>query len=352
MENLTDRKQLTLFSAEPGQEHQREDALWRRSIPAQVFLNHFYGICYHLREAGEAHDLHKLPFFLNFRAHLDKGQLARLQKYLVNSWSAEYALRTTALLKDDAYQRNSLYWTFPQAYYSMYSGIQAFLLLQGLGHHHVDLIRREVGRLVVRGAYPDAIGFYAAGRYGDFKVFRLPLAKQQAVLHTIGREGEAQAHIGQFLRTTRSLRARSIRQRIQGDPDTALRSPKTGKVLTKFNEGHWEQLTWRLGYTTFFDLMARLQISSSHKEIERYVEAEIEFGLFHESLLEIVEYLNFVHETYVARALGLELYSKLIDTLPEYLRNSFVKERLQHKIVPVLKAAGLTVEDSRLGLTA
>jgi hypothetical protein len=60
----------------------------------------------------------------------------------------------------------------------------------------------------------------------------------------------------------------------------------------------------------FFDLLSRLQISTSHREIERFVEAEIDFTLFHNSLLNLVSYLNGIHESYVAKALGLEKYRK------------------------------------------
>jgi hypothetical protein len=96
-------------------------------------------------------------------------------------------------------------------------------------------------------------------------------------------------------------------------------------VLQKFSQDHWNQLTWRFGYTTYFDLLCRLRISANHREIERFVEAEIDFKLFHQSLLDVVEYLNCIHEAYVAKAMGLEAYRKMVTTLPSHLRDGFVK---------------------------
>ncbi|MEJ7661240.1 MAG: hypothetical protein WKG07_17375 [Hymenobacter sp.] len=173
-------------------------------------------------------------------------------------------------------------------------------------------MRREVGRLVVKNAYPRPVSFYAAGAYGDFSIHRLPLAGYKAGLHIASKEIDAQAQIGQFLRTTRKMKAQWTRAAGAGQPNTAIRSQKTGKPLDKWTAAHWQQITWRLGYTTIFDLLGRLRISQSSREIERYVEADIDFRLFHSSLLNIVSYLNGIHETYVAKALGLERYRQLV----------------------------------------
>jgi hypothetical protein len=262
-------------------------------------------------------------------------------------------LRSTAKLGDEQYLRNALHWTFPQAYYSIFAGVQAFLQTLGITGNNEELIRREIGRLVVKGYYPQPVAFYAAGHYGDFKVHRLPLAAYKPSLNLASKELEAQAQIGQFLRTTRRLRAQNIRQQVQNNPTTALRSKRTGEILHKFNASHWHQLTWRVGYTTFFDLLGRLKISANHREIERFVEAEIDFKLFHQSLLEIVNYLNGIHECYIAQAMGLETYQQMIAELPAHLANGFVKKRLEEKIIPVLNLVQPSApEESQLGLSA
>jgi hypothetical protein len=195
-----------------------------------------------------------------------------------------------------------------------------------------------VGRLVVRNAYPRAIGYYAAGAYQDFSIHRLPLAGYKTSLHIPEKEIEAQAQIGQFLRTTRKLQALAIRNQVQANSQTALRSPKTGKILNKWKPSHWQQITWRIGYTTLFDLLSRLRISSTNKEIDRFVEAEIDFKLFHESLLEIVSYLNGIHESYVAKAMGLDKYRQMVASLPPHLQEGFVAARLRDKIEPLFSS--------------
>lgn len=334
MKKVTDENILPLFA----EETKKEATVWKKSIPAQVFLNYFFSISYHLHHSDEA-GLQSLTFFREHFADLDDKDLEAVGKLLMTSWSTEYALRATAELGSEDYLRHALHWTFPQAYYTIFGGLQAFLYTLNIKTNNAEVARREVGRLVVRNAYPRAIGYYAAGPYQDFSIHRLPLAGYRASLHIPAKEIEAQAQIGQFLRTTRKLQALEIRRQVQANPQTALRSPKTGKILDKWNASHWQQITWRIGYTTLFDLLARLRISSTNKEIDRFVEAEIDFKLFHESLLEIVSYLNGIHESYVAKAIGLERYQQLVAALPAHLQQRFVAARLRDIIEPLFSSS-------------
>lgn len=319
------------------EDQKQAEETWRKSIPAQVFLNYFFAINYHIQQVDDAMGgLRHLPYFRAHQAELTEADVQAVTKMLHACWSTEYALRATAELGDEDYLRNALHWTFPQAYHTITAGLQAFLYTTGVRSNNPALVRREVGRLVVRNAYPRPISFYAAGAYGDFSIHRLPLAGYKAGLQIAGKEIDAQAQIGQFLRTTRTIKAKATRLQVQGNPNTALRSQKTGKVLDKWTPSHWQQITWRLGYTTLFDLLGRLRISQTSREIDRFVEADIDFSLFHDSLLNIVSYLNGIHETYVAKALGLERYEQLVAELPRHLQNSFVAERLRTRVLPQL----------------
>jgi hypothetical protein len=339
------------------QQQKLADENWRKSIPAQVFLNYFFAINYHIQENDDLlGGLQNLPFFRTHQAELSDGDVAAITKLLHTCWSTEYALRATAELGDENFLRNALHWTFPQAYHTVLSGLQAFLYTTGVHSSNSQLIRREVGRLVVKNAYPRPVSFYAAGSYGDFSIHRLPLAGYKAGLHIASKEIDAQAQIGQMLRTTRKMKAQWTRNQVQANPNTAIRSQKTGRPLDKWTAAHWQQITWRLGYTTIFDLMGRLRISESSREIERYVEADIDFSLFHSSLLNIVSYLNGIHESYVAKALGLERYRQLVAELPAHLQGTFVQERLRTRIEPLLSppspAAPAAVEPQQFRMAA
>ena len=333
MQQELETKIIPLFGdAEPKAMSETE----RKSIPAQVFLNYFHAINYHIEQTDAGNGLRHLPFFREHLTDLNDADQAEVVRLLHAGWSTEYALRATAELGDEAYLRNALHWTFPQAYHAIFAVLQAFLHTRGVKSRNAAVIAREASRLVVRNAYPRAMSYYAAGGYPDFTVQRLPLASYKPGLQLAHQELEAQAQIGQFLRTTRKQKALWTRQLVQANPNTALRSARTGQPLDKWKAQHWQQITWRLGYTTIFDLLGRLRISATSREIDRYVEADIDFKLFHDSLLRIVEYLNGLHETYVAKAMGIERYQQVIAELPVHLRDSFPAHRLQTVVSPNL----------------
>jgi hypothetical protein len=314
-----------------------EQEQWRKSIPAQVFLNHFFGIQRHILHLAPNYPLSKVPRFASFTPELTVEREAFAKKMLVQAWNTEYALRATAANGDEAYLKNALHWTFPQAYYCLLFGARAFLAVQSGLTTSEYAVRLRLGRAVTENWYPYPVSFAALGVPGHYSLRALPEGNRTPNLQLVDSPKESQAQVGQFLRTTRTMQAQALRRRRQSDPEKALRNASTGKVLTKFGRQHWTAVVSPLGPTTFFDLFSRLKISASHREIERFVEAAIDFRLFHHCLLETVEYLNTIHEAYVAKALGKEYYGEFVEQLPGYLRKGFVQKRYEEVVRPLLE---------------
>ncbi|WP_428655961.1 hypothetical protein [Runella sp.] len=320
---------------QPENQLTHADEQWRKSIPAQVFLNHFRGIDYHLRHMAGFYKIGRIGWFKTFRPKQEAERLEATKKWLLNAWNAEYTLRTTAANPDENFQKYALHWTFPQAYYSILYSAKAFLAIQGINVTNESAIRQIINGYVVRGWYPRSISFFADGSPGHYNLHNLPDSEEQALLLPIETPKQAEAHVAQFLKTTRNLYARAFRQRLQANPEKALRT-KTGKVLTKFDVRHWDQITKSMGVTTYFDMMGRLKVSGNQRELERFVEADINIPQFHHSLLNIVKYINFIHECYVAKAVGIDQYAQWVDSLPAYLHDGFMKQRLELNIRPLL----------------
>ncbi len=313
------------------------DEQWRKSIPAQVFLNHFRGIDYHIRHTAPLKEVSRVYFLQTFRPRHEEARLEATKKWLLNAWNAEYTLRSTAANPDANYQKYALHWTFPQAYYSILYSAKAFLAIQGINVALESAVRQIINGYVVKGWYPFSVSFYADGAFGNYSFHRLADTNEQALIQPIDTPKQAEAHIVQFLKTTRNLRARAFRQRLQANPDKALRT-KSGKILSKFGTHHWEEVAKGIGVTTYFDMISRLRVSATQRELERFVEADIDVPQFHQSLLNIVKYFNFVHECYVVKAVGVDQYQKWIGELPDYLREGFMKQRLEQGILPVLNS--------------
>jgi hypothetical protein len=295
---------------------------WRRSIPAQVFLNHFFGIHRHIEHMRYFRTLDQVARFRNFSPELTSGQEELAKRMLVQAWNTEYVLRKTAENRDETFHRNALYWTFPQAYYSIFFGAKAFLAVQGGTVSSETVARMRIGRLVTDNWYPASLAFGAIGYPGNFTLMGLPAGHATPALHLVDTPHEWQAQVGQFLRTTRTRHMQIARQRMQANPETALRT-KSGKVSTRFGAKEWREVARKVSPTTFLDLFARLKISSTHREIERFLEADIDFRLFHMCLFETVRYINSIHEAYVAKAMGEKRLAEFKRSLPEYLRSEF-----------------------------
>lgn len=317
-----------------NEQEKLQEEQWKRSIPAQVFLNHFAALNFHIQHTDDRYALRDVKYFNQIKPGRETDSDA-LRRLLYNAWSTEYALRSITGHGDVEFLRYALHWAFPQAFYSVFLSMQAYFSTLGLTDNNFDKLSREFGKMVANGAYPRAISFYADGHYGNFHLHRMRPVKFKPGLFPPAHHAEAEAQIGQFLFTTRKQKAINIRARVQANPQQALRSAKTGNILQKFGKAEWEQITWRMGNTSIMDLLGRLRLSANHHEIERFVHAQIDFQLFHEALCGIVYYLNFVHEGYIAKAIGFKNYQQLVETLPAHLKNSFVAERMQKFIAPL-----------------
>lgn len=189
---------------------------------------------------------------------------------------------------------------------------QAMLFALGAQVENEYVINRELGRLVVQNVYPRWAGFYASGSYGDFNVHRLPLSHYQPGLHIAREQISAQHTVWQGLRWARAVIAQRTRQRMQANPNTALCDPLTGKPLKHFGKQHWEQLTWRLGYTTIFDLLREI---ANHGWDYQHLDGDKQQELVRQ-LLGVVEQLN--------RATG-QVLSTLLETSIYAVINPFCR---------------------------
>jgi hypothetical protein len=267
-----------------------------------------------LRQVADSHPFACFPSMVM--------SMIQFEKLLLNSWSAEYALRITPAVNDKQYLQSSLHWTFPQAYYSILFSARAFLAAKLWPDSNPDVVARRVGRLVAAGYYPQSLSYYTVGAGKRYKVNRLP-PDQPLRVH---------------LDYTRDRMLKQEIHRVQCNPKTALRHPTTGAISKTLTIDQLRCIARNLGHTSFFDVMTRLRISSTDRDIERlYQEGEaFDVSLFHDYLLALVEHINSVHELYVLKAVGTEAYSDAVWKLPSYLRESFVNERFLKVLLPAL----------------
>lgn len=306
------------------------------SIPAQVFFNHFEAIYRNIDKDTEMNQITSLPFWKKFKPFMNDNRVNYIKTMLLNAWNTEFSLRGVAKTLDNQFINHLLHWTFPQAYFSIFYSTRALMGTQGIYTADENVLAYRMGNWIENGFYPVSLGYYSSGNYNDFKIHRLPKTDIQPSVDFLKGEEDVVSHIAQFLKTTRTLKAKKLREVIQSNEDTAIKSKKTGDPVLKFSKDDWAKITSELPVTTVLDLLGRLKYSESNREIERYLNANIAFDAFHESLIGIVYYINLVHETYLVKVLGLEAYQNLLNELPVYLQNGFAQERFNQLIKPQL----------------
>ena len=79
-------------------------------------------------------------------------------------------------------------------------------------------------------------------------------------------------------------------------------------------------------------MLYRLRIKANYRDIESFINADIDFKSFHSSLGELIYYLNFIHEGYIAKAIGIEKYEKILNNFPSHLSDDTAKERFENYI--------------------
>lgn len=308
------------------------------SIPARVTMGRFIALAHHLNYDQSARQLKTVPYFGQKLQRNHEADLKYVRRLLYNSWNTEYLLRASEQQSDD-YLRIALHWSFPQAYYCVYLNLHAFLVAKGINAKTHEGILRQFGSLVRHGAYPKAMSFHLMGELSEPSFVHLPhynpaLAKTTVELSPIRNIEEADTSIAGFLRTTRREKAELLKAERQSRKRNALKT-KDGRVRQSFQREHWKVITDRMGITTILDLLYRLRIKANYQDIDSFIQDRIDCRPFYTALREIIAYLNFVHESYTAKVIGVQQFERIVEDFPGKAEQQFVQNRLQRQIRPL-----------------
>lgn len=309
-----------------------------KSIPSKVFFNHFFSIIYCINSNDERFELKKISYYNSIKIKNESFDIEKVKKLLWNSWSTEYAYRIGEKIDNKEYYKFSLHWNFPQAYYSVYLSMTAFHETQGTANEQHEKSIKLFGNSVKDNHYPSAIGFYSSGMKNEFEYHGLPkfkgFPKENSVLSKIECLSDAELQLATFLKTTRIKNATDKRIRFEKQNDKRFKNDK-GEFRKSFNKKHWDIIYTTIPITSVFNLLYRLRIKANYHDIESFINADIDFKSFHQSLGELIYYLNFIHEAYIAKAIGIAKYEKILMDFPVHLNDETALKRFEQKIKPL-----------------
>jgi len=309
----------------------------RKAIPSKVFFNHFNAINFLIENDSDRFNLKKISFYNSIKIKNPVFDIEKCRKLLWNAWSTEYAFLLTSQSENLEYYRFALHWHFPQVYYSIYLAMTAFHETQGIANDNHEKSIKLFGNSVKDGHYPSSLQFYVKGNHNEFQYLGFDsftgFPKEYNALSKVHNIQDAQLQLASFLKSTRIQNAENKRKR--GEKEHAKLKDfqnKKGELIKKFSKKHWDKIYVSIPETTIFNIMYRLRIKANYHDIETFMNAQIDFKLFHEYLGNIVQYLNFIHEAYVHKAIGDEAYKKILFDFNGHILEDRAKSRYNNLI--------------------
>lgn len=306
----------------------------RKTIPARMFYNHFSAIGKHIENDENKFKLKELEFYKKIALVNNDYSLEKIKKLLWNSWSTEYAFNIGSILENEEYYKCALHWSFPQVYYSIYLTMTAYHETQGIANNQHEKSINIFSDSIKNKKYPPIISFYSEGEYKSFKYYGLPsfndFPTNFSGLETINNRESIQTQIALFLKTTREQKGNRKKEKIQSSPISKINKlylTKKGTISKKFSKKHWYETYRSIPTTSLLDCLYRLRIKANYHDVDTFLNAELNFKSFYDSLGTIVNYVNFVHEAYITKAIGRKKYKKILTSFPKIADDTSASKR-------------------------
>ena len=262
----------------------------------------------------------------HFQKRITKAKNLNLgvtEKWLKNSWNTENVLIQNKSIIENTGQSFAMQWAFPQAYYSTFGSLLAHFKALGYTQESHKAVLRNFSTLVEQNKFPRSISFYCTGgkkniefvnitKPNDLESFEFDTEN----IRTIDNQ------ICQFLNATREIKLN------EKAPDLKFTN-RNGQKRKKLSPAMWQQVSNAIGNTTIMDLLYRKRIKANYQDIETFSTPKFKGIQVLSNLSEIVNILNFINESYIAKAIGIDNYEKILNSYLKSVNNEIVKLRFE-----------------------
>ena len=302
----------------PGVEYVPETREQRElRYSAEMTQNQFQAILSKCETATIINQLQTLPYMQQLRRSRI-ADIAEIGKWLKNGWNTENLIRFTHQSFNEDSLIFAIQWAFPQLYYSVFSTLLAYFETVGHTEKSHTSVLRKFGSLAETGRYPETISYLANGGIRNIHFHGVTESPgYQAIQFDVRKNDLIENQICHFLRSTRRIDLARKKEK--------FRIPKkSGKGNKKiFNDEDWEKVSDSLGYTSLLSLLYRKRIKSNYRDIDTFLSEHLNADSLFEAFIQIANGLNMIHETFIAKSIGLDSYNKIVSDL-DY---EFLKER-------------------------
>lgn len=231
-----------------------------------------------------------------------------VQRWLVNGWNTEYLLYLNSTALDGDGLHHALHWAFPQAYYAVFAVTLAYYRAVGYTETSHKAVIKKLGRCVTAGHYPNAIAFAMDGGKPRTQLHLSECALPTPLHFDRGDAAVVDTWIRRFLNATREADLKACLK-------AAKLKTKDLKPKKAFSKEDWANASNALGPTTLLSLLYRKRIKANYSDIDTFLHHDLDASSVFGSLSACVAAMNFVHETFIYRAIGATDFEALVNRL-------------------------------------
>ncbi|WP_300024998.1 hypothetical protein [uncultured Maribacter sp.] len=304
----------------PGKEEKVETELWFRT---EMTYRQFKALAHKLKGADIENELINLNYFVNQLSAAKNIKLNNVEMWLKNSWNTENVLFHNKSIIQNTGQSFSMQWAFPQAYYSAFCSILAYYKSVGFTQMSHNAVLKEFGNLLSQNKYPESLSMYTSGSKKLVKYHNIIKPKTDSSIDlNLSKPETIENQICQFLKSTREQMSDSKAPKMKF-------KTKNGKTRKNLTPQMWEKVSESIGYTTIMDFLYRKRIKANYLDIETFNAKEFKGEKVLDDLCCVINRLNLVNEMYVAKAIGIENYQKMLEKHLKLVDNKIVGKRFE-----------------------
>jgi uncharacterized protein (UPF0332 family) len=253
--------------------------------------------------------------------------LNEIEKWLNNAWNTENILCSNNTIIDNSGQGFALQWAFPQAYYSVFGTLLAQFNAVGYTEKSHTSVLRKFGQLTQENRLPESLCFYSNGGKKNLTYHNIVKpANLQAIDLDIEIPETIDNQICQFLKSTREIK---LTERAPDVVKNLRLKTALGKYKKNLSLSDWQKVSSSIGITSILDILYRKRIKANYQDIDVFTYEKLKGKDMLANLCNVVDRMNLVNETYIAKAIGLKKYKEFVDNHLKRTLNAVLQRRYE-----------------------
>jgi len=309
-------------------EEKARKELWFR---AEMTHRQFSALSNKLYQADIENEILNLPYFKDQLSKAQNLKIGEVEMWLINSWNTENVLFHNTHILENSGQSFCMQWAFPQANYTTFCSILAYFKSVGFTQMSHAAVSKEFGNLVSQGKYPESISLYTSASKKNVVYHNITKPNLETTIELdLNVPETVDNQICQFLKSTREIMSDNKAPKMRF-------KAKSGQLRKNLTPQMWDKVSESIGNTTIMDFLYRKRIKANYLDIETFNSAEFKGKLVLENLCKVVDRLNLTNEVYIAKAIGIAEFDRILDKHIKTVNNEIAKKR-RETIKSILEA--------------